>query len=208
MQLLNRIILDSEISSEVFQEPEGITATAVAVDPNEKARHQTFSERCALPHSTDLNITCERLPGKESAYPVHFLSEIAVREHNTNILFSRFKHQNSVLIYRAGMVIPSITTVLSEQFYHEGPPDDDWTVSAWALSGLSVLDELFNLEFLEFEKDMRSILNHFGQPEPFQRPNDIIKLAEEIAANMAEPEQETDDTWADRLADELSRSTD
>ena len=65
------------------------------------------------------------------------------------------------------------------------------------------------LEFIaEFEKDMRNILNHFRRPEPFQRPSAIIQLAEEIAANLEEPEQEAVDTWAERLAEELSTTTD
>ena len=205
---LNRIVLDSEISSEFFPEAEDITATYVAVDPNERVWHQYFSERCSLPHSTDLNITCERIPGKESAYPVHFLSKIAVKEHETDILFSRFKNHHSVLIYRRGMAIPRITSEPSGQFYPEEPPDDAWTVSAWTLSGATSFDGLFNLELVELEKDMRNILNHFSRPESFQRPSTIIQTAEEIAANLAEPEQEAVDAWAENLAEELSKTTD
>jgi len=205
---LNRIVLDSEISSELFPETADITTTSVAVDPAERVWHQYFSERCLLPHSADLNITCERIPGKESSYPLHFFSKIAVKEHDINILFSRFKHHHSVRIYRKGIPIPSRTSEPSGQFYPEGPPDDAWTVSAWTLSGATSFDGFFNLELVEFEKDMRNILNHFSRPEPFQRPSAIMQIAEELAANLVKPAQESVDSWAERLAEELSMTTD
>ena len=197
--------MDSEISSDYLED---ITATAVAIDPNEREWHQYFSERCSLPQSTDLNMTYERIPGEESAYPLHFSSRIAFKEHDTDILFSRFKQQRSVIIYRRGMEIIIKTDESTGQLYPEGPPDDAWTVSSWFLSGATSFDSPFNLELVEFEKDMRNILNHFRRPEPFQRPSAIIQLAEEIAANLEEPEQEAVDTWAERLAEELSTTTD
>jgi hypothetical protein len=206
---LIRIVLDSELSSEFFLETEDITTTSVAVDPNEREWQQYFSERRSLPNSTDLSAIWEPISEKESTYALHFLSRIAIKEHATDILLSRFKHHESVLIYKRGEAIPRITSGPLPQFQPEGPPDDAWTVSAWVLSGTTAFDRLSSyFELEEFEKDMRDILNQFNQGGPLPRPNSIVQIAEEIAGNLAEPEQEAADTWADRLAEDLSKIID
>jgi len=205
---LNRIVLDSELSSDLFLETEDVTITSVAVDPSEKEWHQYFSERCSLPHSTDLSITWEPISEKESTYPLHFLSRIAVKEHDTDILFSKFKRHHSVFIYTRGEAIPRMINDPLMQSYPEGPPDDAWTVSVWTLSSATTFNGLFRLELAEFEKDMRNILNQFNCVEPFHRPNSIMEMAAEIADNLAEPEQEAVDTWAEHLAEDVSKTID
>ena len=205
---LNRIVLDSELSSDLFQETEDVPVTSVAIDPSKREWHQYFLERCLLSHSTDLSETWEPISKKESSYPLHFLSQIAVKEHDTDILIRKFKHDHSVFIYKRGEAIPRIIDDPFMQSYLDGPPDDAWIVPVWILRSPTTFDWLFHLELGEFEKDMRNILNQFNWAEPFHRPNSIVKMAAEIADNLAEPEQEAVDAWAEHLAEDVSRTID
>ena len=198
--------LENLISDALFFEGLDTTETTAAWSPSQKELHKWVLEKCSLPDTPVLQAQCEDPGKRESGNALNYLYKTFFDQLNSTVWVSRFKATTSVIVYEKSKGQATVTMRETEPRV-EGPPNDASTISSWLLNA-ATLSDYFALESVTFERDIHQLIAGLEAFKPIQRPDEIMQMAQWVAEQMEERTQEDIESWAEHLADEVSKATD
>jgi hypothetical protein len=151
------------------------------------------------------SIPCQTLFRPESADPSKFSLTIYVGGENQNYLVQSFKNEWKLLVHNHGRVNKSQWHGF-ETNVAIGPTDDAWTVRTWIdVSKCEIPEES---ELSAIKSQLGSLLRDFKQGIPLDRPEALLKLAAKVAEQSQQPNEQSIESWAEELAQKLSKLSD
>jgi hypothetical protein len=148
---------------------------------------------------------CQALSRPESAEPTKLLMTIFIGGENEKYLIHSFKNHWQVAKHTLGRA-DEWSWQGFEKTVAIGPADDAWTVPTWVdISKCEVLPET---ELAVLKKEIRALLNDFRAGKPLDRPQELRELAAKIADQSRQPDEQSIESWAEELAEKLSKLTD
>ena len=159
------------------------TANSAHIDPYEA--YSDVSERILLCYQGAL--VAPRLLKEGSARPIHFkwLSLLQTRSYRVQ-LGSELRDKIEKLV----------------ELDIKGPSEDLGTVGSWiSQRGPGFIQS-------NIESDVNEILSGLKNMQPLPRSRQLLDMADRVASRIAQGEEEDLETWAQRLADDLSGMTD
>lgn len=200
------LALDNLISDALYFEGLDTDETTAAWSPSQKELHKWILERCSLPDTPVLQAQCEDPGKRESGNALNYLYKSSFDLLNSTVWVSKFKATTSVIVYEKSKGQSNVT-MLETKPRVEGPPDDAWTISSWFLNA-ATLGDYFALESVTFERDIHQLIADLEALKPIQRPDEVMQMAQWVAEQIEERTQENIESWAEHLADEVSKATD
>lgn len=203
-----QVVPNSDVTSgDVFWFDQTEKNTVAETEIYEDGFFRFFSERIAFTGLSERSFICNRLPQIESASTIKFNTNLLIKSAKSHWFASRFKDTTFLLSFSQGSS-PSGQEYKQPNIAIEGPPDEDWIVQSWSVNPSecqlpSIPDDLSILS-----DNLNGLLSGLNSAISLSRPKELKQMAEKVASQISERENENIESWADRLANQLAKFSD